>query len=206
MSRPAPSRAAETARTIALAVVLALGVRTGIAQAYVVEGPSMEPSLVDTQRLFVLRAAYGLSVPFRTEALTTWASPSVGDVVVIESPADGMDLVKRVVGLPGDEIEVRDGQLVRNGVAVAQELVGPCDPDQHLDYEPGCVVVEEHVGARRWATSHTVVGPAITDVAPVRVPAGHVFVMGDHRDRSNDSRFFGPVPMSYLRGRVLFVE
>ena len=104
-------RARETVKTVVLAVLIALGVRVGIAQAYVVEGPSMEPSLVDSQRLFVFRAAYGLSVPFRSEAVALWSEPEVGDVVVIESPADGMDLVKRVVGVPGDVIEVSGGVL-----------------------------------------------------------------------------------------------
>lgn len=200
------SKLLETAKTVGLAVLFALGVPVGIAQAYVVEGPSMEPSLVNSQRLFVLRAAYGLSVPFRSEALATWASPEVGDVVVIESPVDGIDLVKRVVGVPGDVIEVRDGVLVRNGEEVRHARRGACDPADHMDFEPGCEVIEERLGGRAWTTSRAVVGPWVTDAPAVTVPEGHVYVMGDHRDRSNDSRAFGPVPMDRLRGRVLFVD
>lgn len=200
------SKLFETVKTVGLAVLIAMCVRVGIAQAYMVDGPSMEPSLVNTQRLFVLRAAYGLSVPFRNEALATWASPDVGDVVVIASPVDGIDLVKRVVGLPGDVIEVSDGVLVRNGVPVAHSRRGTCDPADHMDFEPGCEVIEERLGDRAWTTSRTLVGPWITDAPPMTVPAGHVYVMGDHRDRSNDSRAFGPVPMDRLRGRVLFVD
>ena len=145
-------------------------------------------------------------IPFRSEALVMWASPRVGDVVVVESPVDGLDLVKRVVGLPGDVIEVRDGVLVRNGEVVPHALSGPCDPADHMHWERACVVLEERVGERQWTTSRSVVGLGITDVAPMVVPDRHLFVMGDHRDRSNDSRFFGPVPADHLRGRVLFVD
>jgi len=207
MTRRRPkSKLRETAETVGLAVLFALTIRIGIAQAYLVDGPSMEPSLVDDQRLLVLRAAYGLSVPFRTEALVVWATPDVGDVVVVESPADGLDLVKRVVGVPGDVIEVRDGHLVRNGEVVAHRLRGDCDPGDFMRLDPGCEVHEESVGARRWATSRAVAGPGWTDADAVTVPAGHVYVMGDHRDRSNDSRAFGVVPTTHLRGRVLFVD
>ncbi|HJL14306.1 MAG TPA: signal peptidase I [Sandaracinaceae bacterium LLY-WYZ-13_1] len=197
----------EVAKTIGLAVVIALGVRVGIAQAYQVDGPSMEPSLVTGERLFVLRAAYGLSVPFRTEALAVWAAPAPGDVVVVESPADGLDLVKRVIGVPGDVVEVRGGVVFRNGAPLAQRDLGPCDPARHGRVDAGCHAYRETLGERSWTTSRSVVGGGLDeDVAPVRVPAGHVYVMGDHRDRSNDSRYFGPVPLSHLRGRVLFVD
>lgn len=204
---PNKSRTRETLETVALAVSLAFtSIRIGIAQAYVVDGPSMEPSLVHSQRLFVLRAAYGLSVPFRTEAVAMWSQPAIGDVVVIESPMDDLDLVKRVVGVAGDTIEVRDGILMRNGAPAASSMRGPCDPAQHVDLDPGCVVFEETLGGRSWTTSRSTFNPYTIDVEPTEVPPGTVFVMGDHRDHSNDSRFFGPVPLSHLRGRVLFVD
>ncbi|MGE0788202.1 MAG: signal peptidase I [Sandaracinaceae bacterium] len=200
------SRARETVKTVGLALLLGLSLRVGVAQAYVVEGPSMEPTIVQPQRLFVLRAAYGLSVPFRRDAVVRWADPGFGDVVVIESPADGMDLVKRVVGLPGDVIEVRGGLLVRNGVPLEEHEVGACEPEQQLDVEPDCRVFEERAGSLRWNTSRADGELDYLDMGPVTVPDGHVFVMGDHRDRSNDSRAFGAIPMSRLRGRVLFID
>lgn len=186
-------------------VLVALVFRTGVAQAYVVDGPSMEPSLVNGQRLLVLRAAYGLSVPGRAAALATWATPSVGDVVVVESPADGLDLVKRVVGVPGDVIEVRRGVVHRNGEAIEHADAGLCDPTRFVRPDPDCRVLLEGVGEREWQTSRSVLA-VDADAGPFRVPDGTVFVMGDHRDRSNDSRNFGPIPVELLRGRVLLVD
>ncbi len=201
------SRFLDNAKTIVVAVLIALGVRVGIAQAYEVDGPSMEPSLVSGQRLFVLRAAYGLTLPGTDRAVALWNLPAVGDVVIIESPIDGLDLVKRVVGVPGDVIEVRDGVLWRNGRAVQHSDLGACDPARHTSFDPECRVFQEKVGDRRWRTSRDdLIGGYGADTAPVTVPEGHVFIMGDHRDRSNDSRAFGPVPVTLLRGRVLFVD
>jgi signal peptidase I len=197
----------DNAKTIVIAVLIALGVRVGIAQAYEVEGPSMEPSLVSGQRLFVLRAAYGLTLPGADRTVALWSLPDVGDVVIIESPVDSLDLVKRVVGVPGDVIAVHDNVLWRNGTAVTHADLGACDPARHTSFDPRCHVIEETIGDREWRTSRDAgEGGYGADMAPVTVPQGHVFIMGDHRDRSNDSRAFGPVPVTLLRGRVLFVD
>lgn len=200
------SRGWDTVRIAALTLCLALGIRTGIAQAYQVDGPSMEPSLVSGQRLFVLRAAYGLSLPLVPRTVATWNTPDVGDVVIVSSPLDGLDLVKRVVAGPGDVVEVRDGVVWRNDTPMEQVEVGACDPQRHLSMDPGCRVIAEQVGERRWLTSRALDARLGRQLAPIEVPEGHVFVMGDHRDRSNDSRVFGPVPVNRVRGRVLLVD
>ncbi|MDQ3031507.1 MAG: signal peptidase I [Myxococcota bacterium] len=202
-------------RTIALAVALAFGVRIGIAQAYEVDGPSMEPTVFQNERVLVARCAYGLSLPGVENTIVRWSAPRAGDVVIVQSPRDGLDLVKRVIGVPGDVIEVRDGVIHRNGVAIEQREVGACDPSRQLDPDPSCRVYEEAVSsssaapadasdARRWQISRSALDLAL--MLPVEVPEGHVFVVGDHRDRSNDSRAFGPIPTSRVRGRVLFVD
>ena len=201
-----PSAAAETLRTVLLALLLAFGVRIGVAQAYVVDGPSMEPTLFQDERLFVARCAYGLSIPFVEEALLRWAEPDIGDVVVVQSPADGLDLVKRVVGLPGDVVEVRDGVVFRNGEAADLVDRGPCPEERQTSLDPECHLYEESVpGAEgSWIISRSALD--LDNMPPFVVPAGQVFVMGDHRDRSNDSRYFGSISLGRLRGRVLFVD
>ena len=191
-------------RTILLAVLLAMGIRTGLAQAYLVEGPSMEPTLVDGERVLVAKFPYGLTLPASDEALVNWATPDVGDVVILASPLDGTDLVKRVVGLPGDIIEIRDDVVYRNTLPLATGRHGRCPPGQST--EPDCEWNEEGLGrSRRWHTHRSLF--SIPDSQPaVAVPEGHVFVLGDHRDRSNDSRYFGTVPITRIRGQVAFLD
>lgn len=195
----------DNARTIALAVALAFGLRIGIAQAYAVDGPSMEPTVFQDERVIVARCAYGLSLPGIANTLVSWRAPRAGDVVIVQSPRDGLDLVKRVIGVPGDVIEVRDGVLHRNGMPIEQRELGACDPARQIDPDPSCRVYEESIGGdRSWQISRSALDLAL--MLPVEVPEGHVFVAGDHRDRSNDSRAFGPIPATLVRGRVLFVD
>ncbi len=203
--RPRSVRLGEALRTILLSVAIAIVVRVGIAQAYEVEGPSMEPTLVDGQRLLVERCAYGLTLPGMSDALFSWATPKVGDVVIVESTVDNIVLVKRVVGRPGDMIAVRDDIVYRNGVPLKRFGPARCDPERFRHYKSDCERFRESTGQRSWVTSTASDAPRF-DELPVRVPPGDIFVMGDHRDRSNDSRFFGPLPISRLRGRVLFVN
>src|SRR3954471_21768202 len=93
----------DLAKTLVVSLSLAVAVRVGIAQAYEVDGPSMEPTLLTGEKLFVARCAYGLALPWLADALVSWAWPEVGDVVILASPQDPTeDLVKRVIGLPGD--------------------------------------------------------------------------------------------------------
>jgi signal peptidase I len=198
----------ENVGTFVVALVLALSFRVGVAQAYEVDGPSMEPTVFQGERVVALRCAYGLSLPLVTDAVLSWSSPTVGDVVIIESPAeDRADLVKRVVGVAGDVISIEDGIVMRNGEPFESAALGPCDPSREIDPSADCVLTREQDDRRErsWLTSRS--QPSVLDsMAPVVVPEDHVFVTGDHRDRSNDCRHLGPIPVTRVRGRVLFVE
>ena len=198
-------RAWELAITLLVSVALAIVVRVGIAQAYEVDGPSMEPTLLTGEKLLVARCAYGLALPGVEETVVSWSLPAVGDVVILASPQDPTeDLVKRVIGLPGDVVEVRNDVIYRNGEALT--FAGPhaCEPNRFGSRYRSCETFTEHNADHRWSVSHSLEWGQT--LQPVRVPEGHIYVLGDHRTRSNDSRSFGPVRASLLRGRVLFID
>jgi signal peptidase I len=191
-------------KTVVLAVALAFGLRVGIAQAYEIDGPSMEPTVFQNERVLVARCAYGLSLPYLDEMLVQWSAPAAGDVVIVQSPRDPLDLVKRVIGVPGDVVSVENGVIRRNGQRIVQEEIGPCERTRQLQPDPGCRLYRESLDGHQWLISRSV--HSSDSMLPVVVPDGHVFVIGDHRDHSNDSRYFGPIPAALLRGRVLLVD
>ncbi len=199
----------ELLRTLLTVAAIALTVRFAIIQPYRIEGPSMEPTLLDGDQVFVAKYAYGFFPPFAHHALIHWADPKLGDVVILNSPMDGKDIVKRVVGVAGDTIEVRDFAVWRNGHPLQREVVGPCE---HETLYPGpCMVYRERLNGSDYEVSRRPGPPLQTGGAPyasyppTKVPAGHVFVMGDHRDHSNDSRAIGVIPVERIAGKVLFV-
>ncbi len=199
----------ELLRTLLTVAAIALTVRFAIVQPYRIEGPSMEPTLLDGDQVFVAKYAYGFFPPFGHRALLHWADPDLGDVVILNSPMDGKDIVKRVVGVAGDTIEVRNYAVWRNGHPIQREVVGPCE---HETLYPGpCMVYRERLNgtdydvSRRPGPPPASGGVPYADQPPVRVPEGHVFVMGDHRDHSNDSRAIGVIPVERIAGKVLFV-
>lgn len=165
-------------------------------EGYEIDGPSNAPTLLHGDRVAAGRLAYGLWLPLTRRAAITWAAPELGDMVVARTP-DGLDVVKRVVGLAGDTIEIRDDLVYRNGAPLARVPVGP----PH-DEAPELVFEERASDERAWLVGFfELMGE---HSPPVRVPPGHAYLLGDHRDRSNDSRNprIGPVPYERIRGRV----
>ncbi len=176
--------------------------RTAIADWNPIPSGSMRPTLLEGDVVFVNRLAYDVKVPLTDIVVAPLAEPKRGDIVTFTSPADGTRLIKRLVALPGDTVEMRDEVLFVNGEA-AQYL----DPAQ----------IEEPAGAGQWiaavrarevlgASSRVVQilprAPALRSFGPLRVPAGHYFMLGDNRDNSFDSRYFGFVPRERLIGRA----
>jgi signal peptidase I len=189
-------------KTIGGAVLLAIFIRIVLFEAFEIEGPSMEPTLLNGDRVVVSKFSYGLFLPAMDQAVFTWAAPEAGDVVIVKSPHDGIDIVKRVIGVPGDRIEIRDDVVYRNGHALDVEDLGPCAEVEPYLHEATSECKSERIGERVHRTSGEI-NAAPTNQAPLEVPPGHVFILGDHRDRSNDSRFFGTVPIAAVKGRAL---
>lgn len=192
-------------KTIAGAVALALFIRIVLFEAFEIDGPSMEPTLFDGDRVVVAKYMYGLFLPFTHEAVFTWGVPDPGDVVIVHSPADNIDIVKRVIGVPGDVIEMRDNVVYRNGESIQVSIDGPCRTVAGNE-DHDCIWVQEHVGDHTWHTSRSQF--AIPDsLDGQEVPPGHILVFGDHRDRSNDSRnpAVGMIPISRIKGRSLAI-
>lgn len=193
-------------RPLLIMLFIVFAVRSSLADWNDVPTGSMKPTILEGDRVWVNKLAYDLKVPFTTWHLAEWSNPRRGDIVVFFSPHDGQRLVKRVVGLPGDTVELRGNRLFLNGKSVeydliAEELlrdVAPADRSSHV------FAAEQLPGQ-----THAVAGaPAISarrDFGPQLVPEGQYFMMGDNRDESFDSRYYGPVARTRIVGRATSV-
>jgi signal peptidase I len=176
--------------------------RSAIADWNPVPTGSMRPTILEGDVVLVNRMSYHAKLPLTDQILWQTSSPQRGDIAVFSSPKDGTRLVKRIVGLPGDKIALENDQLRVNGV-----LVEYADQqDSIMSLENGQLLLVNRATEKLGAHSHTV------QVLPQRfnrsqfdeitIPTDTYFMMGDNRDNSYDSRFFGPVPRALITGRV----
>ncbi len=164
---------------------------------------SMKPTILEGDRVYVNKLAYDLKVPFTTRHLAEWGNPQRGDIVVFYSPRDGTRLVKRVVGLPGDSIELKQNALIINGTPVQYQ---PVQESLLRDVSITDRASHDFAGEQLPGRAHAVAAfPAVRamrDFGPLTVPDGRYFMMGDNRDDSFDSRYFGPVERQNIVGRA----
>jgi signal peptidase I len=193
----------EWVKSLAIALVIWLVLRTFVIEAFRIPSSSMEPTLLVGDFLFVNKALYGAQIPFTRMHLPEVREPRLHDVVVFDSRTEaGVKVVKRVVGVPGDTLRMVHAVLWRNGVAQREpyiehtdSLVDPSDPEM-----------------RAWQVRYllprvdpSTYQPTRDNWGPLVVPPRDYFVMGDNRDNSYDSRYWGFVPRGVIRGRPMFI-
>ena len=183
----------EFIEAIVAAAVVALILRIFVVSVYRVPTASMMPTLIPGDIIVAWKATYGVSIPF-TDIKIGERSPARGDVVVFEAPNDTL-YIKRVVGVPGDRIEIRAGRLSVNDVATA---IPKSAAD---DWE----IFEETSGESTHRVMRRVTDLEADFLAPQIVPPGHIFLLGDLRSDSFDSRQWGPISTSSLIGRAAFI-
>jgi signal peptidase I len=216
-ARPASGRASgvwETVRAFAGTVLLFLVIRTFLIEAFRIPSGSMIPSLLVGDWLFVNKLVYGPHVPFTGVTLPGYADPRRGEIVVFESPpqpdeaARGLDpqptLVKRLVGVPGDTLFMRDGLLRVNGVPQPQGYAASANP-RRGDESSELFAWQGQYALRASRFGAAPVSPSHDNWGPLVVPPQHFFMLGDNRYCSKDSRYWGLVPRANLRGRPIFV-
>jgi signal peptidase I len=216
--KPRPSVAARVrAQIIALLPVIAifLGTRQLLAEAFRIPSGSMEPTLLVGDWLFVNKLRYGPHIPFSHVSLPGYAAPKRGDVAVFISPPQDVTirispdeitptLVKRIVGIAGDTLLMRHGQLLVNGVSFGSPNAFVL-PDSIAEHPQPIFAWQHGIELSDSRFGPPVTAPSLHEWGPVIVPNGSYFMMGDNRDDSVDSRYYGPVPRANLRGTPMFV-
>lgn len=184
---PPKGRVRQNVESFALAIFFALVVRSSVVEAFWVPSGSMLPTIQIGDHLFVNKLAYALHVPFTDYEVLRWGHPKRGDIIVFLSPpsnpgpnGERIDLIKRVIAVGGDTLEIRDKKILINGEQVA-------DADAHfLDEAHRSIAKRDNLG-------------------PITVPSGKLFMMGDNRDFSHDSRFWGFADETDVKGQATFI-
>lgn len=190
-------------RPLLVTLLIVCSIRSSLADWNDVPTGSMKPTILEGDRIFVNKLAYDLKIPFTTRHLAEWSNPRRGQIVVFYSPHDGQRLVKRVVGLPGDTIEMRHNTLILNGEPVVYR---PLAEELLRDVSRADRAVQVYAGEQLPGRTHAVAAipqmSARRDFDRIVVPEGHYFMMGDNRDNSFDSRYFGMVERERILGEA----
>jgi len=217
---PPKNELLEWIKSIAAAVVLFLIIRTFLVQAYSIPSNSMEDTLLVGDYLMANNAVFGAHVPLTGWHVPGFRDPRPGEIVVFRptynSPEE--DVVKRVIGVPGDTLWGKDGAVYRNGKRLnepyVQRLSGDADPPLEFDGSRGGLPPEvnparygyhNHLPALLPSVDRATYRPTRNDWGPLVVPKDSYWMMGDNRDQSLDSRFMGFIPREVIRGKPLFI-
>jgi len=181
-------------RGFAVFVVLMVIFRSALADWNVVPTGSMKPTIIEGDRILVNKLAYDFKVPLTHISLYKFADPARGDIVVFDSRAANTRLVKRVIGLPGDTVEMRDNRLTINGIAARYSGV---------EYEADATFeIESYLNMSHRIELAGTGASRVGTFGPVTVPKDRYLVLGDNRDNSADSRFYGFIPRDEIVGNA----
>jgi signal peptidase I len=208
------STSREYAESIGVAVLIALFLRSFVVEAFRIPSGSMIPTLQVGDHIFVNKFIYGVRIPFTDYKFGMGVrKPERGEVIVFKFPKDpDKDFIKRIVAVEGDTVEIRNNVVHINGKPIEhrRDTERPCEYDDKIDEESDrwlhrqCIAYTETLDQRSFTAIYNY-GEGLRSWSPVKVPPGHVFVMGDNRDNSHDSRYWGFVPFEYIKGKAMVV-
>ncbi len=211
----------EYVEAILLALILALFIRTFVVQAFKIPSPSMVPTLLVGDHILVNKFLYGIRIPFRDTKVLPFRQPERGDVIVFRYPQNRkLDFIKRCVAVGGDTVEVRDGRVWVNGKEFPQSDPGDHrrEFDYYFDQDLGDLLCDQREGqgiehedrvesaaGKDHLVRYHPQSKSLRNRPGILVPEGKLFVMGDNRDNSNDSRYWGFVDLADVKGKAMVI-
>ena len=193
-------------KSIAIALVIWFFLQAFLLKSFMIISDSLEPTLLIGDALFINKALYGAEIPFTNSRTPAFREPRCGELIVFEGVEEPvLTIVKRVIGVAGDTLQMRQDSLFRSGEYVPEPYAKHVDPTARMDQA-------QRLAARRWQAPYLVDTvdvanylPDLRDWGPVVVPEGHVFAMGDNRDASYDGRHWGFLPRQNIQGHPMFI-
>ncbi len=177
-------------------ILLLVLLRASVFGNYSVPTGSMNPTILEGDKFFSNKLAYGLRIPFTRTDIVRFGAPARGDIIAFWYPGDeSVRYTKRVIAVPGDRIAIRDKRVILNGTMLGLRPV---------EKRPDSITYEERLGGRTYRVRHSYFTTFLDDMEEITVPAHCCFAMGDNRDNSSDSRVWGFVPEENIIGKIVF--